>query len=374
MYHTLSYGSKVSRSAARFLNYRCPSPVKFILNYVPRLIMGNTRKLIKWGSSNTLIISLPRKWIKANGLKPNQSVKLQENPDGTITVVPQEISTESFNLETAVKIKDPTDLENIRLRILTKYLDGWDVIRIESKEDFPPTIRIKIEEMIDPLMGLEIMGVSTGTIIIKNVMAVDSSNVYNLVKMISDLSIELSKMIYNQLSSSQKPNEKIGQIEWENIHKYHYRITREHRRALLHPIVLTKMELTLQDIMDFSFYVNAVYKIGEALKYILDTMNKHDLPPDKFGIIRFYEKVQNIFRDSVDSFLFTETSKAIQVIKRIKKERPNKREIENDVDIEEGSCVDSHPKLLSFQIILDHCEKIMDYCENVCLAALRRAI
>ena len=174
MYHTLSYGSKVSRSAARFLNYRCPSPVKFILNYVPRLIMGNTRKLIKWGSSNTLIISLPRKWIKANGLKPNQSVKLQENPDGTITVVPQEISTESFNLETAVKIKDPTDLENIRLRILTKYLDGWDVIRIESKEDFPPTIRIKIEEMIDPLMGLEIMGVSTGTIIIKNVMAVDS--------------------------------------------------------------------------------------------------------------------------------------------------------------------------------------------------------
>lgn len=336
--------------------------------------MGSNRKLIKWGSSNTLIISLPRKWIKENGLKPNQTVSVQENADGTITVVPQDITTDNLNLETVVKLKDPTDLENIRLRILTKYLDGWDVIKIESKEDFPSTIRIKIEEIIEPLMGLEIMAVSRGIIIIKNVMAVDSSNVYNLVKMISDLTIELGKMIFEQLHTSKKPNEKIGLIESGNIHKYHYRITREHRRALLHPIILTKMELTLQDIMDFSFYVNSVYKIAEALKYILDTMNKHDIPPDKFGIVRFFEKVLEIIRHSVDSFLFSETAKAIDVIKKIKKERPNKRDIENSVDIEEGNCSDSHPKLLSFQIILDHCEKMMDYCENVCLAALRRAI
>ncbi len=275
-------------------------------------------------------------------------------------------------LKTEIKIKDIDDMENIRLRLLTKFLDGWDVIRIKSTEDFHPGIRRELEKILEPMMGLEIMGINPTEILIKNVMSVESSNVYNLVKMISDLVIELNEILLKRMQSDDTNEKYDGDIEWENIKKYHYRIIREHRKTLLHPIALVKMNLTLQDVVDFFSYISAIYKIGEADRYIINTINKHNIPPDTFGIFPFLKKVlDEQVRNAIDSFLFNNTQKAIKTIKVIEELKPKKREIENIVDATE---IDSHPKLLTFQVLLDMSSKILDSCEEICLAALRRAI
>ncbi|MBD3352767.1 MAG: hypothetical protein GF364_14865 [Candidatus Lokiarchaeota archaeon] len=336
--------------------------------------MGSTRKLIKWGSSNTLIISLPRKWIKQNNLNANQVVKIQQNQNGTLTIIPQDLDMNKTDMETSVEIKDPDDVENIRLRIMTKYLDGWDIIKLTTKKEFQSDIRLNIGDIIEPLMGLEIFGVTPNEITIKNVLSVESSNVNSLVKMISNLTIELAKMLLQSIIEPKQLNEELGTVELENIRKYHYRITREQRRALLHPAILTKMELTLQDVLDFSFYVNSVFKIADSIRIMIETIKKHDIPQDTFGIEGYFSDILESIKDSIDSFLFKETSKAISIIKKIKKQKQHKREIENKVDVEEQTIDGCEPKLLSFQIILDVCEQILDYCEIVCLAALRRAI
>ncbi|MHA1341690.1 MAG: AbrB/MazE/SpoVT family DNA-binding domain-containing protein [Promethearchaeota archaeon] len=336
--------------------------------------METTRKLIKWGSSNTLIISLPRKWIKQNSLSADQVVQIKTNPDGTLTIVPKGISKNQILIDSTVKIKDPYDMDNIRFRILTKYLDGCDIINLESANEFPSDIRLKIEEIIEPLLGLEIFGISKNQLVIKNVMSVDASNVFNLIKMISDLTIELSKIIPKLLNHEIEVDKDLGAIEWENINKYHYRITREQRKALLHPAILSKMQINLQDVLDFAFYVNDLSKIAEGLKFIIDSIIKNGIPADEFGIYKFFYEVIQIIKDSINSFLFKESKKSIEILKQIKNIKPKKREIENKVDLNEAQCSDNKPKLLSFQILLDFSEKILDYCDSICLAALRRAI
>ena len=334
--------------------------------------ISQQRKLIKWGSSETLILSLPRKWVKQNNLTADQVVNLQINQDGTLTIVPRELRSGVEELQTEIKIKDIDDMENIRLRLLTTFLDGWDIIRIKSVEDFHPDIRRELEEILEPMMGLEIMGINPTEILIKNVMSVESSNVYNLVKMISDLVIELNGILIKQLESKDMGRADDGDVEWTNIQRYHYRIIREHRKTLIHPISLVKMNLTLQDVVDFFSYITSLYKIGEAVQYIISTIKKHGLPADSFGITPFVKKVLgNLVRDSIDSFLFKNTQKAVKTIKLLKEQYPKKRDIENEVDVAESN---SSPKLLTFQVILDITSKILDYCEEICLAALRRAI
>ncbi len=336
------------------------------------LTISQQRKLIKWGSSETLILSLPRKWVKQNNLNADQVVNLQINQDGTLTIVPREIRSDLDELETEIKIKDVDDIENIRLRLLTKFLDGWDIIRIKSNQEFGPDIRRELEEILEPMMGLEIMGINPTEILIKNVMSVESSNVYNLVKMISDLVIELNGILLKRVENQDPTYEYNGDIEWGNIQKYHFRIIREHRKTLLHPISLVKMNLTLQDVVDFFSYISSIHKIAEVVRYIISTIEKHGLPPDSFGITPFVKKVLDLHvRDSIDAFLFKNTQKAINTIKAIAKMKPKKRDIENKVDATES---DSHPKLLTFQVLLDVSSKILDYCEEICLAALRRAI
>ncbi|MBN2154896.1 MAG: hypothetical protein JW776_02495 [Candidatus Lokiarchaeota archaeon] len=330
------------------------------------------RKLIKWGSSETLILSLPRKWVKQNNLTADQVVNLQVNQDGTLTIIPSEMHSDLEETETEIKIKDGDDLENIRLRLLTKFLDGWDIIRIKCKQDFPSSVRRELEKILEPMMGLEIMGLTPTEILIKNVMSVESSNVYNLVKMISELVIDLNGILMKRLEVKDSDSKYNGDIEWKNIQKYHFRIIREHRKTLLHPISLVKMNLTLQDIVDFFSYISSVYKIGESAQYLLSTIERFGLPDDTFGITPFMKKVlDKHVRDSIDAFLFKNTQKAVDNIKAINELNPKKRDIENLVDATES---DSNPKLLTFQILLDIASKILDYCEEICLAALRRAI
>ena len=297
---------------------------------------------------------------------------MQVNQDGTLTIIPRELQPDTDEMQTEIKVKDVDDMENIRLRLLTKFLDGWDVIRIKSKEDFHPDIRRELENILEPMMGLEIMGINPQELLIKNVMSVESSNVYNLVKMISDLVIELNGILLKRFESPESDNPYNGDIEWENIRKYHFRIIREHRKTLLHPIALVKMNLTLQDVVDFFSYISSIFKIAEVVRYIISTIEKHGLPPDSFEITPFVRKVLDKYvRDSIDAFLFKDTQKAIKTIKAIKDLKPKKRDIENRVDASESN---SHPKLLTFQVVLDVSSKILDYCEEICLAALRRAI
>ena len=46
-----------------------------------------SRKLQKTGGS-TIIVSLPKKWIKKNRLDAGSEVRLTKQPDGTLTIDP----------------------------------------------------------------------------------------------------------------------------------------------------------------------------------------------------------------------------------------------------------------------------------------------
>lgn len=331
--------------------------------------MEFVRRLISWGKSNTLIISLPRKWVKQNNLSANQSVQLIANADGTLTLIPQNIEKVHVELETSFKIKDVDDLENIRLKIITTYLDGWDKISLETtgKNEFSPFIKEKIEEILEPLMGFQIFGFTPKKIVIKNIISIESSNILNLIKLVSDQTITLCNILIGYIERKSEFSEKTGRTEWRNIRRYNYQITREQRKAMMQPLILSKMKITMQDVVDFQFYMLAIQNIAEIVKYIIDKGRKYKIQDDKFGIIAYFKKIIEIVRNSIDSFLFKETSKAIEMMKLIKEKKPIKREIEDKVDADSKN-------FQMFQVILDMAEKILDYCEDVCLAALRRAM
>jgi hypothetical protein len=128
----------------------------------------------------------------------------------------------------------------------------------------------------------------------------------------------------------------------------------------------------LQDVMDFSQYDTSVFEISKCFKLIIDYMVKQGIPEDKFGIKTYLRSVLDLVKDSIDAFLTTDTKKSIDTIKKIDLKKPIKRTVENKVDDVTGA--ENKANLVTFQIMLDLSEKILDYCENACLAALRRAI
>ena len=93
--------------------------------------ISETRKLVKWGSSKTLIMSLPRSWTKKHSLTEQNEVQVYENPDGSLLILPL-IKDEFENTiqSSVIESEKYPDWEAFSYVVTTKVLDGNDMIEM----------------------------------------------------------------------------------------------------------------------------------------------------------------------------------------------------------------------------------------------------
>lgn len=335
-----------------------------------------TRKLIKWGSSKTLIMSLPRQWVKKHELTDKDEVQVIQNVDDSLLILPAKTTIVEKKSEASITVKDETDVESTKYMVLTKYLDGWDVISLEAKRGltFSPKYYKDIQEIIKPLLGLEIMSVLKDRITIRDLYSVQETNIINLVKIISQNTIEFFQALIDLIKTPPVDQlaEAVARVipNREMITKYYYRIHRELRKGLLKPSSLSKMNITPQDVLDFAFFINAINISAENIETQLHTIRIHGLPvvdPNEVDIVGFMERAYKYFEQGIDSFLFKKTADAIAVLNSYEQIRELKRSVENDLD-------KTSENTLAFQVGLDMTEKIIDATRTIAMAALRRII
>ncbi|MHA1684345.1 MAG: AbrB/MazE/SpoVT family DNA-binding domain-containing protein [Promethearchaeota archaeon] len=336
-----------------------------------------TRKLVKWGSSETLIMSLPRAWVKKFNLDKDSEVSVVESPDGSLLVSPLNFFKEKPGLESTIIFTDEMidDDDILELEIMTRYLDGNDIITIELKpskrtDKFPPRFSSNITKIIQSLLGLEITQFLSYKIQIKDIMSIHESNIDELVKIIANTTIDLFESLIDLIKNDDLGSVDSLLISRNQERKYYLRILRELRKGLLFPATLSRMGLTAQDTVDLAFFITYINETSEELEFMLKTMRGKKVENVIVEmIVDFMQKVKDTFKTAVDSYLFKKKKDAIAMIKRVPELETKKREIENSLDeIEEGG------QYVHFQIALDLNSKILDECKNISLTALRRIL
>ena len=112
-----------------------------------------SRKLQKTGGS-TLIVSLPKKWIRKNKLGAGSEVRLIKQPDGTITVDPgnsninKKISTVKCNNE---------ESQHLFRELIGKYLTGSTEIKVVGNPRLTVKERKTIRKFSASVIGFEII-------------------------------------------------------------------------------------------------------------------------------------------------------------------------------------------------------------------------
>ncbi|MHA1131285.1 MAG: hypothetical protein ACTSQI_12755 [Candidatus Helarchaeota archaeon] len=332
--------------------------------------IAETRKLVKWGSSKTLIMSLPRVWTKKYNLTAENEVQVWENPDGSLLIMPLQMGVEDKLLEAEVKSDLYPDMETLSYVIKTKFLDGHDIIRIKSKEAFIETRYQEITDIVGQLIGFEILQKMPNEIVIKDIMALKETSIEELVKMQSKNVLELLKKFIEAIEDSKN----ISTIEAilssrDNINKYYLRVHRQLRKALMQPSLLTKMDITSQDAVDFAFFIVDLNKIANDLASMSYAAIKYKTEEHIDRTLEILKPAHESLQKAISSFLFRNTKEALSVLSKIEKMKKLKREIENDID----KITAKEPTTAS-QIILDNSEKIIEHTLSIGLCALRRAI
>ena len=95
-------------------------------------MIDETRKATQWGKSKTLVVSLPRRWIKKYGIEPDSQLHIQEGPEGSLRISPLHISDTPAERIATVRLLEQDEL-TLRTILETYYIVGYDQLTIESR-------------------------------------------------------------------------------------------------------------------------------------------------------------------------------------------------------------------------------------------------
>ncbi|MHA1796915.1 MAG: AbrB/MazE/SpoVT family DNA-binding domain-containing protein [Candidatus Helarchaeota archaeon] len=339
--------------------------------------ISETRKLVKWGSSKTLIMSLPRSWTKKLELTEKDEVHVFENPDGSLLIMPlKQDDTENNVISADVDVEKYDDWETFSYVIKTKVLDGNDVINIISKNPISQDLNNHITSLVGDLLGFEIISRNPQSIKIKDIMALKEASLNELIRMVSSNVLDLINNFHQAIVN--KADEAHFQAilsSRESIQRYYIRVHRQLRKGLMQPSILMRMEISNQEAVDFAFYIVIINDIAEYLASMSKALLKTNLNDFKIlhKALPILTLTQEILTDAISAFLFRETKKAFEVLKSVETAKTKKRKVENKID-KEINDEDSLVASLGTQIILDNCEKIIEGARSIALAALRRAL
>ena len=129
---------------------------------IPMSLPAELRKVQITGGA-TYVISLPKKWVKAAGLKPKDQVALIPQADMSLLIVPKgELKPKEVS-EAIIEASAEAGLEAVIRDFIAHYLVGYDVIRVKLRNvRYRDLLKNSIRQK---LIGVEIMEESADEIV-----------------------------------------------------------------------------------------------------------------------------------------------------------------------------------------------------------------
>lgn len=121
------------------------------------------RRIQKTGAS-TMTVSLPKDWIKSQGLKAGDSVSMQVMPDGTVSVDPRSDRKREPARRTILIEKDESE-EHLTRKLIGAYLAGFNIIEVRSKDRIDHDIKHAIKDFARLVIGPEVIEETSNSVV-----------------------------------------------------------------------------------------------------------------------------------------------------------------------------------------------------------------
>ncbi len=170
------------------------------------------RTLLKLGKSS-LVVVLPKEWLKEVGLRSGDKVVIKQEDDGSIKIIPANLSSFETPIKSrlVINVEKCSDSDLVQRLLVANYLVGNDNIALATKnEPISPDLLRNIREVISKLRGFEIIEQHPYMITLQCMMDATKFSMENLVGRI--LALLLSMSDYVKKSFDEGNNEYLKRI------------------------------------------------------------------------------------------------------------------------------------------------------------------
>ena len=294
------------------------------------------RKIQKTGGSS-YAISLPKRWIELNDLKNGDSLGILENKDGTLSIVPENYKKE----KKLCKIELNENINLTKRILITKYLQGYDTIKVYSKNPIEASKRKEIVSLIQNLIGIEIFEERADEIVFSSLIEFGSTPLGKVKNRIINLT---SSMLEDTIKLNEKFDKSLAEniIQRDNeVDKLYFFAVREISEASRNSNVARKLEfrnnfemipnliaiknieriadyavLIAKDIMELDASSEKIKREGDLILEIFHKTSKSLIKKDYLLANSILEEIERKFSEEINSVIISSILNSMNSIKR----------------------------------------------------------
>jgi phosphate uptake regulator len=273
-------------------------------------MMVNIRTLQQTGgkSGSSFLIILPKDWVLRQKLSKGDPVVVAEREDGCLIIDPR--------LPKAGETRSTTaDIDlNLRWEITSRYLLGFDEIRVTSKEPITNEQRNELKNIIKRFVALEVTEEDDHQIVLRCL--VDPTTLPVITAM-RRMNLITTRMIDDSLNAFfegiKEKGKEIVQRD-EEVDRLFFMIVRELRSAVQYPRMGEMMKITPVEALDYRLAAQYLERIADLA---VDIARRAEEPLDKKLIKKMQligDKVKEMLADSVNNLFKFDSKKVTKVI------------------------------------------------------------
>lgn len=262
----------------------------------------DTRKVLEMGRG-TVLISLPKKWAKKNGIVRGSSVAVEELSERRLMVKPiGEEEGPRSGRETVIEYPMES-LSYVTNEVTGAYLMGNNVIRVDGRSVIGREDRAKLKAAVTRLVGLEIVEEDSKRMTMQFLPDPAALDPERIVRRMASL---ISGMLRDCAEGARRDKTLLAQVgeRDDEIDRLYFLLVRTIRTATIDPEVAERYGLAPIECLDYRVLASYLESLGDAVTDFSRRAAEVEFGKEVSAqLVRFLDALEKLGDVAVSSFL-----------------------------------------------------------------------
>lgn len=272
---------------------------------------------------STLSVSLPKEWVDIVGLKPGGIVKLIPRSSSMIILVNEDRG--GSKREAKISLREDTDAEMMLRELISLYLAGYDIIKIEFSIPYSQLKLYLKENIRKKLMGMEVLKESmTGMSLQCFAQHVELPLTEAIERQAELAALMQRDATVALLTRDRELAEEVIQRD-DEVDKLYYFVSRQLNLAAENPQMLHELKIdNVMACLSYSSITKSVERIGDHASNIATlslSLEEEIYSQIRIEIQKLDEEIEDIFLKSINVLMKKDSRSANKIIGEVEKAR-----------------------------------------------------
>jgi len=326
-----------------------------------------TRKVQVTGGS-TYTVSLPKEWATANDVSAGSIVEFHSEQD-LLLLSPR---SEEGRVEGTLDISGMAEDGELRRAVMTMYVSGFDVIRLETTRITAAQRRV-IRAATQGLVGLEVIEETSERVVLRDLLDSSELSVHNAVTRMRLVSLTMLEDAVEALLEDDDDLARDVMERDDDVDRLWYMVSRVFRTVLRNPTAATEIGFPRDTCFDFQSSARQLERIADHATKIAELALELDEVPENAAdpLRALLAEASEIPEMAMEALLTDDPEEATELATsartRIDEVDARSRELDTEIrELDPGTAQ-------GLGLVVDSLSRTADYGGNIAENALQKA-